>query len=124
MLREFPISRPQSKAFVSTIVKESGRETLFNTERGPSNEWCMKFPARHQDISKIEKVPRGIRGEKSSKDMASSRKLVSTNERTPEAMEKSWARMSNSPVMTQYFELTKSTVATLKPGQIVKYDVS
>ena len=32
----------------------------------------MKF------ISKIEKVPRGIRGEKSSKDMVSSRNLVST----------------------------------------------
>ena len=32
-----------------------------------------------QDVgSKIEKVPRGIRGEKSSKDMASSRNLVST----------------------------------------------
>ena len=30
------------------------------------------------DVSKIEKVPRGIRGEKSSKDMASSRNLVST----------------------------------------------
>ena len=30
--------------------------------------------------SKIEKVPRGIRGEKSSKDMASSRNLVSTLE--------------------------------------------
>ena len=29
-------------------------------------------------ISKIEKVPRGIRGEKSSKDMTSSRNLVST----------------------------------------------
>ena len=29
-------------------------------------------------ISKIEKVPRGIRGEKSGKDMASSRNLVST----------------------------------------------
>ena len=28
--------------------------------------------------SKIEKVPRGMRGEKSSKDMASSRNLVST----------------------------------------------
>ena len=28
--------------------------------------------------SKIEKVPRGIRGEKSSKEMASSRNLVST----------------------------------------------
>ena len=30
------------------------------------------------NLSKIEKVPRGIRGEKSSKDMASSRNLVST----------------------------------------------
>ena len=29
-------------------------------------------------IGKIEKVPRGIQGEKSSKDMASSRNLVST----------------------------------------------
>ena len=29
-------------------------------------------------LRKIEKVPRGIRGEKSSKDMASSRNLVST----------------------------------------------
>ena len=29
-------------------------------------------------VSKTEKVPRGIRGEKSSKDMASSRNLVST----------------------------------------------
>ena len=36
---------------------------------------CWKtFPPK----SKIEKVPRGIRGEKSSKDMASSRNLVST----------------------------------------------
>ena len=34
-----------------------------------SNAWIQ---------SKIEKVPRGIRGEKSSKDMASSRNLVST----------------------------------------------
>ena len=30
-------------------------------------------------MSKIEKVPRGIQGEKSSKDMASSRNLASTN---------------------------------------------
>ena len=33
---------------------------------------------RRSVSSKIEKVPRGIRGEKSSKDMASSRNLVST----------------------------------------------
>ena len=36
-------------------------------------KWCF-----NRESSKIEKVPRGIRGEKSSKDMASSRNLVST----------------------------------------------
>ena len=37
-------------------------------------------PTHHNSVieGKIEKVPRGIRGEKSSKDMASSRNLVST----------------------------------------------
>ena len=43
------------------------------------NIWtCLEFTERDcLDWSKIEKVPRGIRGEKSSKDMASSRNLVS-----------------------------------------------
>ena len=40
---------------------------------------CLKDSLAKQKLpSKIEKVPRGIRGEKSSKDMASSRNLVST----------------------------------------------
>ena len=38
---------------------------------------CKYIPG-HYSRSKIEKVPRGIRGEKSSKDMASSRNLVLT----------------------------------------------
>ena len=38
--------------------------------------WGLQPHARTQ--SKLEKVPRGIRGEKSSKNMASSRNLVST----------------------------------------------
>ena len=38
----------------------------------------MKYSTNRGLTSKIEKVPRGIRGEKSSKDMASSRNLVST----------------------------------------------
>ena len=38
------------------------------------NEFIIK-----RKRSQIEKVPRGIRGEKSSKDMASSRSLFSTN---------------------------------------------
>ena len=40
----------------------------------------MHFFFRSVSIRKIEKVLRGIRGEKSSKDMASSRNLVSTIE--------------------------------------------
>ena len=43
---------------------------------------CLNHVQEHKHLlivsSKIEKVPRGIRGEKSSKDMASSRNLVST----------------------------------------------
>ena len=39
---------------------------------------CHGFIFHRNRIRKIEKVPRGIRGEKSSKDMASSRNLVST----------------------------------------------
>ena len=42
-------------------------------------EWSrVEFLGNTTLPSKIEKVPRGIRGEKSSKDMASSRNLVST----------------------------------------------
>ena len=39
---------------------------------------CRNYSVKVNFKSKIEKVPRGIRGEKSSKDMASSRNLVST----------------------------------------------
>ena len=38
----------------------------------------IAHPVFYGDLSKIEKVPRGIRDKKSSKDMASSRNLVST----------------------------------------------
>ena len=40
--------------------------------------WLSKWIGTFEVRSKIEKVPRGIRGEKPSKDMASSRNLVST----------------------------------------------
>ena len=39
---------------------------------------CHHTSSVRNSQSKIEKVPRGIRGENSSKDMASSRNLVST----------------------------------------------
>ena len=52
---------------------------MENYVNRPLSDKSMKFCiVVHHDLSKIEKVPRGIRGEKSSKDMASSRNLVST----------------------------------------------
>ena len=46
-------------------------------------------------LSKIEKVPRGIRGEKSSKDMANSRNLVSTigAQASPTILSKFWRQI-------------------------------
>ena len=46
---------------------------MFNSNRTGKDSVIKKFIKR-----KIEKVPRGIGGEKSSKDMVSSRNLVST----------------------------------------------
>ena len=57
------------------------RATRCNAAVVPSLCACVcacVCPSRFYIVSKIEKVPRGIRGEKSSKDMASSRNLVST----------------------------------------------
>ena len=48
-------------------------ETMANKQYSVIFYFCV-----NKLLSKIEKVPRGIRGEKSSKDMASSRNLVST----------------------------------------------
>ena len=44
----------------------------------PASRCPYKWNQARHSWSKIEKVPRGIRGEKSSKDMASSRNSVST----------------------------------------------
>ena len=72
------------------------RSKWFRCGKGPRSSLCTQVPylavkkwnrsiITESNIfckciipSKIEKVPRGIRGEKSSKDMASSRNLVST----------------------------------------------
>ena len=51
---------------------------LIVVKQNRSTEGCSKHKRSVDMTSKIEKVPRGIRGEKSSKDMASSRNLVST----------------------------------------------
>ena len=63
--------------------KHMGNVKVSEKSRSKVRATCLKFMVicQHQKylvISKIEKVPRGIRGEKSRKDIASSRNLVST----------------------------------------------
>ena len=51
----------------------------LQTQLNVFSNYCRQFKLKvNIEKGKIEKVPRGIRGEKSSKDMASSRNLVST----------------------------------------------
>jgi hypothetical protein len=79
-------------------VKESGRDTLFNLDKGPSDKWCRNFFIRHPLLA----------------------------ERTPEAQDKARSRMSNWTVMNQYFTLLEDTVKKLdlkdKPSQIFNCD--
>ena len=60
---------------VSEIYSSSGFLIILIKVKTVCISLFLKGPIA---LSKIEKVPRGIRGEKSSKDMASSRNLVST----------------------------------------------
>ena len=67
-----------------TSICKSGKEGEKETETKSGTINAVLHSSKTEGvllktaISKIEKVPRGIRGEKSSKDMASSRNLVST----------------------------------------------
>ncbi|XP_060599404.1 uncharacterized protein LOC132753011 [Ruditapes philippinarum] len=48
----FPLNRQMTRAYFQTIVKRSGRSTLFNLDEGPSNQWPKKFIQRHPELSK------------------------------------------------------------------------
>ena len=71
---ETKISGPEEDTGFSKKIQRRG--TLNRQQILQERSVTIKSNAALQ--SKIEKVPRGIRGEKSSKDMASSRNLVST----------------------------------------------
>ncbi|XP_031669824.1 uncharacterized protein LOC116359919 [Oncorhynchus kisutch] len=47
----FPISRTVVKALAVAIIKESGRSTVVNLERGLSDNWWSRFRARHPELS-------------------------------------------------------------------------
>ena len=56
----FPLSRKRARCYVMEIVKLSGRPSLFNIDKGPSDEWFRKFISRHPELSekKAEKQDR------------------------------------------------------------------
>ncbi len=45
----FPLTRKMMKMFVIHIIKNSGRETSVNMDKGPSYEWIRNFLKRNQD---------------------------------------------------------------------------
>ncbi|XP_076092433.1 uncharacterized protein LOC143063887 isoform X2 [Mytilus galloprovincialis] len=98
--RGFPLTRRMLKAFVISIIEKSGRSTLFNMEKGPSNKWVNKLLNRHLELS----------------------------EKLPEQQDKARRRMSNVTVVDQYFKLLVDTVDSLgltnKPNQIFNCDES
>ncbi|VDI63457.1 Hypothetical predicted protein [Mytilus galloprovincialis] len=49
--RGFPLTRRMLKAFVISIIQKSGRTTLFNMDKGPSNKWVNKLLNRHPELS-------------------------------------------------------------------------
>ncbi|XP_060557384.1 uncharacterized protein LOC132717830 [Ruditapes philippinarum] len=94
----FPLNRQMTRAYIQTIVKRSGRTTLFNLDKGPSNQWLKKFIQRHPELS----------------------------ERKPENSDKARCSMSNRKVMADFFVLLDDILGKYgvkdKPSQIFNCD--
>ncbi|XP_053382064.1 uncharacterized protein LOC123532137 [Mercenaria mercenaria] len=94
----FPLTRQMTRAYIQAIVKRSGRKTLFNLNKGPSNKWIKKFIQRHPDLS----------------------------ERKPENQDKARSAMSNKKVMADFFTLLDTILLKYgvkdKPSQIFNCD--
>jgi hypothetical protein len=87
MKQGFPMTCAMVRKFVISIIKEDPhRSTLFNLEKGPSDEWLKKFVGRHSELS----------------------------EREPQVQDRSRNRMSNETVIAQYFERLSESVTRLK----------
>ena len=84
--------------FLPAIVKADNRVTLFNIDKGPSDDWFRKYLIRHPELS----------------------------EKQSEMQDRGRNRMSNSTVMEQHFKLLGETLDDLgikdKPSQIFNCD--
>ncbi|XP_060602883.1 uncharacterized protein LOC132755959 [Ruditapes philippinarum] len=47
----FPLSRAMIRCYIQEIVIQSGRTSLFNLQKGPSDDWFTKFFGRHPDLA-------------------------------------------------------------------------
>lgn len=94
----FPMTRTFIRRFVVAIVKKSNKATLFNLEKGPSDDWFRKFLARHPELS----------------------------ERDSEFQDRARSRMANETTVNNYFQLLQDNLDKLglndKPGQIFNCD--
>ena len=94
----FPMTRDIVRKYVIALVKKSGRKTLFNLEKGPSDKWFRHLLNRHPELT----------------------------ERQPEQQQRSRARMANGSVMNHYFDLLESEIRRLdvehEPGRIYNCD--
>ena len=78
----FPLTRAILRTYIISLCKSKESTSLFNLEKGPSDKWFQAFVKRHPELT----------------------------EREAERYDRARARMSNSNVMTQYFELLNETV--------------
>ncbi|XP_053381705.1 uncharacterized protein LOC123536821 [Mercenaria mercenaria] len=72
----FPMTRRMVRCYVQEIVRRSGRTTLFNLEKGPSDEWFRKLKADYPQLAF----------------------------RKPENRERGRSRMSNKKVVNDFFQ--------------------
>ena len=78
----FPLTRTILRAYIISLCKSKGSGSLFNLEKGPSDNWFQEFVKRHPELT----------------------------ERESERYDRARSRMSNSTVMIQYFGLLNETV--------------
>ena len=77
----FPLTRAVLRTYMMSLCKSKESTSLFNLEKGQSDNWFQGFVKRHPELT----------------------------ERESARYDRARARMSNLTVMTQYFELLNET---------------
>ncbi|XP_053405016.1 uncharacterized protein LOC128558830 [Mercenaria mercenaria] len=94
----FPMTRLMVRCYVQEIVRRSGRTTLFNLEKGPSDEWFRKLKADYPQLAF----------------------------RKPENRDRGRSRMSNKKVVNDFFQFWSDTLQKHglldKPSQVYNCD--